>query len=124
MLVSAVLGSLAVALAAIRERRERALRTMTVVAEAAQRAVLRALPSHLSDYGFAARYLSATDAAVVGGDLYEVVDSPFGVRCIVGDVRGRGLEAVQLSATVVAAFRWAAVTEASLETLARIWTPW
>ena len=119
LLLCGLLGLLAMFVAAMRVRRERALQAMTLVAEAAQHAVLRTLPTQLRDYRFAARYLSATDAAVVGGDLYEVVDSPFGVRCVVGDVRGKGLEAVQLSATVMAAFRWAAVTESSLESVAR-----
>ena len=54
----------------------------------------------------------------MGGDLYEVVQSPDGVRLIVGDVRGKGLDAVQMAATVLAAFRRAAVLEVSLTAMA------
>ena len=80
------LGALAVLSARTRVHREHDLRRMTVIAEAAQRALLRALPSAVGSVGFAARYLSATQEALVGGDLYEVAESPYGVRVIVGDV--------------------------------------
>ena len=108
------LGALAVILAHLRIFREQALRHMTTIAEAAQRAVLRAIPSSLGSLRFATRYVSATKEALVGGDLYEVVQNPDGVRVIVGDVRGKGLAAVQMAATVLAAFRRAAVLESSL----------
>jgi serine phosphatase RsbU (regulator of sigma subunit) len=54
---------------------------------------------------FAARYVSASGGAAVGGDLYEVAYSPSGVRLIVGDVQGKGLEAVALASTVLGSFR-------------------
>ena len=54
----------------------------------------------------------------MGGDLYEVAETPDGVRMIVGDVRGKGLDAVQMAATVLAAFRRAAVMEPSLTAVA------
>ena len=40
--------------------------------------------------------------------------SPYGVRVIVGDVRGKGLDAVQLAGTVLGAFRRSAFTQESL----------
>ena len=57
--------------------------------------------------------------ALVGGDLYEVVETDSGVRVILGDVRGKGMEAVQMAATVLAAFRRVAVTAPSLTAAAR-----
>ncbi|GAP47521.1 integral membrane protein [Streptomyces azureus] len=51
---------------------------------------------------------------VSAGDLYEVVTSPHGVRVIVGDVQGKGLEAVETAAVVLGAFREAAPGEADL----------
>ena len=33
-------------------------------------------PSWIGSLGFAARYVSATEEALVGGDLYEVADTP------------------------------------------------
>ena len=96
---------MALVLARIRVRREQELQQMTAIAEAAQHALLRVMPSSIGSLGFAARYVSATEQALVGGDLYEVAESTEGVRVIVGDVRGKGLEAVQMAATVLAAFR-------------------
>jgi sigma-B regulation protein RsbU (phosphoserine phosphatase) len=108
------IGILAVILAQLRTSREQDLRHMTTIAEAAQRAVLRTIPSSLGSLRFATRYVSATKEALVGGDLYEVVQTLDGVRVIVGDARGKGLDAVQMAATVLAAFRRAAVLEVSL----------
>jgi phosphoserine phosphatase RsbU/P len=108
------IGALAIILAHLRIFREQALQHMTTIAEAAQRAVLRTMPSSLGTLRFATRYVSATKEALVGGDLYEAVQTPDGVRVVVGDVRGKGLDAVQMAATVLAAFRRTAVLEVSL----------
>ena len=111
-------GVMAVLLARARVRRERELRHMTAIAEAAQRALLRAMPASIGPLGFAARYVSATEEALVGGDLYEVAETTNGVRLVVGDVRGKGMDAVQLASTVLAAFRRAARLEPSLTAVA------
>ncbi|MEW1953057.1 PP2C family protein-serine/threonine phosphatase [Terrabacter sp. NPDC080008] len=111
-------GVMAVILARVRVGREEALKAMTAIAEASQRILLRALPSSVRSLRLASRYVSATREALVGGDLYEVIDTPAGVRAIVGDVRGKGLDAVQLAFTVLGAFRHAAVRQESLENLA------
>ncbi|GAB6984132.1 PP2C family protein-serine/threonine phosphatase [Nocardioides pyridinolyticus] len=119
VLLCALLGVVAVQAAALSERRESRLRRMTVIAETAQRAVLRAIPTAIGSVGLSARYVSASAEALVGGDLYEVAATPFGVRVIVGDVRGKGLEAVQTAAAVLGAFRAAAFTEPDPAALAR-----
>nr|WP_235547549.1 MULTISPECIES: SpoIIE family protein phosphatase [unclassified Nocardioides] len=119
ILLCAVLGLVAVQNAALRERREDRLQRMTVIAETAQRAVLRSIPTVIGSVGLAARYVSATAEAMVGGDLYEVAETPFGVRVIVGDVRGKGLEAVQTATAVLGAFRAAAFTEPDPAAMAR-----
>jgi len=118
MALVAVGGIMAVVLAHVRVRREHELQQMTAIAEAAQQALLRVMPESIGSLGFAARYVSATEEALVGGDLYEVAESTEGVRVIVGDARGKGLEAVQMAATVLAAFRHAAVREPSLAAVA------
>ena len=118
LVVTAILGATAVLLAKVRVRRERALRHMTAIAEAAQRALFRTMPSSIGSLGFAARYVSATEDALVGGDFYEVAETPAGVRVIMGDARGKGLDAVQMAATVLAAFRRAAVLEPTLTDIA------
>jgi serine phosphatase RsbU (regulator of sigma subunit) len=51
--------------------------------------------------------------------MYEVVRRPGAVRLLVGDVRGKGLEAVRLATVVLGGFRGAAIECENLETLAR-----
>ncbi len=119
VLLCVLLSMLGIQGAALRVRRESRLQRMTVIAETAQRAVLRAMPTAIGSVGLAARYVSATAEALVGGDLYEVAATPFGVRVIVGDVRGKGLEAVQTAAAVLGAFRAAAFTAPDAGVLAR-----
>ena len=119
VLIVMALSATAVVIAVTRERRERRLAQRTVIAEVAQRAVLRAMPTAVGPVGFAARYVSAAEDARIGGDLYEVVATPFGTRAIVGDVRGKGLQAVQLAATVLGAFRRSAFIVEDLTDVAR-----
>jgi serine phosphatase RsbU (regulator of sigma subunit) len=78
------------------------------VADAAQRAILPTPPSEIGALQLAARYVSATTDALVGGDLYEVVRRPGAVRLLIGDVRGKGLEAVRNATIVLGEFRAAA----------------
>ena len=84
------------------------LAAVSRVAEAAQRAILAPAPGRVGPVALAARYVSAFAAALVGGDLYEVVPRAGGVRLIVGDVRGKGLEAVRTATVVLGEFRAAA----------------
>ncbi|KPC62936.1 PP2C family protein-serine/threonine phosphatase [Streptomyces chattanoogensis] len=88
------------------------------VAEAAQRALLPTPPARIAGLAVAARYVAAHAGARIGGDLYAVQDTPHGVRLIVGDVRGKGLEAVEAAVVVIGAFREAAEQEATLEAVA------
>jgi serine phosphatase RsbU (regulator of sigma subunit) len=110
----ALLSALCVVSAASRSRRERRLQRMNVIADAAQRAVLRCLPSAVGSVAIAARYESAYEDAAVGGDFYELSETPHGVRFVIGDVRGKGLEAVQLAASVLGGFRSAAFSTVDL----------
>jgi serine phosphatase RsbU (regulator of sigma subunit) len=104
----AVVGAALVLASARRTERERRLAEVTRVAEVAQRTILRSLPASLGPFSFAARYVSASHEALVGGDFYDACETEHGVRAIVGDVRGKGLDAVQLAADVLGAFRAAA----------------
>ncbi|GAA3789663.1 PP2C family protein-serine/threonine phosphatase [Sphaerisporangium flaviroseum] len=97
-----------------RQRRERELATVRSVAEVAQRVLLRPVPRRAGHLRAAVSYTSANAEARIGGDLYEVVTGPGGVRAIVGDVQGKGLEAVETAALVLGAFREAAHDEADL----------
>lgn len=103
----------------IRLRRERELTEVRAVADATQRVVLRPVPERVGPLRLAARYLSASAQARVGGDLYAVVPTGRGgVRLIIGDAEGKGLVAVQEAATVMGAFRAAAYQEYTLAAIA------
>jgi serine phosphatase RsbU (regulator of sigma subunit) len=101
-------GAAAVVAAQIRVAHDRELATMGHIAEIAQLAVLRELPTHVGPAHLAVRYVSAAVGARVGGDFYEVVAvDGGGMRAVVGDVRGNGLGAVQMAGALVGAFRGA-----------------
>ena len=120
LLVVVAGGGLAVWLAALRERREQELVQVTRVAEVAQRAVLTSVPREVGPLAFASRYQSASPEALIGGDFYEVVEFEGRVRAVVGDVRGKGLDAVRLAAVVLGSFREAAQSLDTLEGVASL----
>jgi serine phosphatase RsbU (regulator of sigma subunit) len=89
------------------------------VAEAAQHAILAQPPSQVGGVALAARYISAAAEALVGGDLYEIAERPGAVRLLIGDVRGKGLEAVRVATIVLGEFRAAAADLDDLGEVAR-----
>lgn len=109
-----LLSGAAVLVAAVRVRREGQYARVAAIADVAQRAVLPRLPERVRQVEVAARYLSAAQDAVVGGDLYDLYYSEDRLRLLVADVRGKGLGAVEHAARVIRAFRQAAAREASL----------
>jgi serine phosphatase RsbU (regulator of sigma subunit) len=113
--MAAAAGTLAVLVAAVRTRRESAL---IRISEKVQRAILRPLPAELGGVAFASHYQSAAGEAMVGGDLYDITMTQFGPRFIIGDVKGKGLDAVGMCAAVLAIFRELAFAEADLAVLA------
>ncbi|WP_235826095.1 PP2C family protein-serine/threonine phosphatase [Candidatus Frankia alpina] len=102
----AVGGVLAVLVSRYNTRRETKLQNVTRVAEVAQQSILAAVPSSSGGLHFAVRYESAAAEARIGGDLYEVVDTAWGTRLLVGDVRGKGLDAVRIASRVLGCFRF------------------
>jgi serine phosphatase RsbU (regulator of sigma subunit) len=103
--------------AVTRQQREAELASVRSIAEVAQRVLLRPVPRSAGHLRAAVSYTSAVAEARIGGDLYEVVASPSGVRLIVGDVQGKGLEAVETAAVVLGAFREAAHDEPDLRSV-------
>jgi serine phosphatase RsbU (regulator of sigma subunit) len=114
-----LVGTLGTILAVSRMRRERTLATVRFVAEIAQRVLLRPVPHRVGDILVESFYLSADAEARVGGDLYEAVPTTHGLRLVIGDVRGKGLFAVETAAALLGAFREAAHDEPDLAALAR-----
>ncbi|MEU4270056.1 PP2C family protein-serine/threonine phosphatase [Streptomyces sp. NPDC026092] len=91
----------------VRHSRER-LATARSVAEAAQRAVLPTPPQRVDGLRLDARYEAAQEDTLIGGDLYAASASPHGVRLLIGDVRGKGLGAIETVSVLLGAF-WEAV---------------
>jgi serine phosphatase RsbU (regulator of sigma subunit) len=115
---TALVGALGTILAAHRIRRERTLADVRFVAEIAQRVLLRPVPHRIGNLLLESLYLSAAAEARIGGDLYEAVPTKYGVRLLIGDVRGKGLLAVETAAALVGAFRETAHDEPDLLALA------
>jgi sigma-B regulation protein RsbU (phosphoserine phosphatase) len=105
LLAVAVATVIAAAVSVVRERDDDRLRRLTQLALVVQQAILRPIDSRLGPFHIAARYVSARSGAEIGGDLYEALETDYGVRIIIGDVRGKGLDAVRLSSTVLGSFR-------------------
>jgi serine phosphatase RsbU (regulator of sigma subunit) len=99
-------------------RQSQVLADVRSVAETAQHVVLRDVPTALGQVWCAVTYSAAAAEARIGGDLYEAMATPFGDRLIIGDVRGKGLPAVEAAADVLGAFREAAYTEPDLVVVA------
>jgi hypothetical protein len=103
----------------VRLEREERIQRLRLTAGAAQRLLLRALPIPAGDALVDGFYVAAEQEALVGGDLYEVLSTPYGTRIVIGDVMGKGLPAIGASAAVLTAFREAAYREPDLHTIVR-----
>ncbi|WP_406452717.1 serine/threonine-protein phosphatase [Streptomyces sp. NBC_00876] len=110
---------LAVVINGVVRRSNEQLASARVIAETAMRAVLPTPSDRIGGLHVAARYEAAQADEFIGGDLFSVTDTPQGVRLVVGDVRGKGLDAVEAVAVIIGAFREAAEQEESLEGVAR-----
>ncbi|MEW2161399.1 PP2C family protein-serine/threonine phosphatase [Streptomyces sp. NPDC007084] len=115
----ATAAALAVVVNVLVRRSDQQLASVREIAELAQRAVLPEPQARIDGLDVAARYEAAQADAFIGGDLYAVQDTPYGVRLVVGDVRGKGMTAVAAVAVVIGAFREAAEQESTLEAVAQ-----
>ena len=113
--VACAVSVLAIMLVGMRRRRQARPAQMTAIGQASQ---LAPLPPEITGISVAARYRSATPGACVGGDLYDVIPTGHGIRVIIGDVRGKGLDAVLLARHVLSAFRRNAIAAPVLEQVA------
>jgi len=102
----------------VRTRSERDAGQVAAVADAAQLAILEPPPRAVGGLRCASAYRSSTQLARIGGDLVAVVETPRGVRALVGDVQGKGLEAVRLAGYVLGSFRERAHDDVALPELA------
>ena len=109
--------AIAATVATIRQRKDDRIAELLRLAAVAQAAVLRPLGPQVGNLAVAGRYISASAAADIGGDLYEALDTPYGVRIIIGDVRGKGLDAVRLASIVLGSYRHVAYERADLRAI-------
>ncbi|MEU9291737.1 PP2C family protein-serine/threonine phosphatase [Streptomyces sp. NPDC048275] len=98
----------------VRLQREETLLQVRLVADAAQKVLLRPLPRRIEHVEIESLYLAAQEQARIGGDFYEAAGTPYGVRLLIGDVRGKGLSAVGAASAVISCFREAAYDEPDL----------
>ncbi len=119
LLTVVIVSLLALYISGVLRRSGQRLASARIIAETAQRAVLPRPAERIGGLRIAARYEAAQEGAFIGGDLFAVQDTPYGVRLVVGDVRGKGLEAVEAVAVVIGSFREAAEQESSLEGVAQ-----
>ncbi|MFJ6011956.1 PP2C family protein-serine/threonine phosphatase [Streptomyces sp. NPDC092952] len=118
LLTLATVSILAVVINGVVRRSNEQLASARFIAETAMRAVVPQPAARIGGLQVAARYEAAQADEYVGGDLFAVADTPHGVRMVVGDVRGKGLGAVETVAVVIGAFREAAEQESSLADVA------
>ncbi|MCO5972718.1 PP2C family protein-serine/threonine phosphatase [Actinoallomurus soli] len=112
-----LVSALIVFFSAVRRRHQRQLAIVRSVAETAQRALMRPLPERIGPLRIASLYLTAQEEARIGGDLYGAARITRGTRLIIGDVRGKGLAAVDSAALVMGAFCAAAHRRSALHEL-------
>ncbi|MDN3023232.1 PP2C family protein-serine/threonine phosphatase [Streptomyces sp. S.PB5] len=98
-------GTLAVRDAARHTANAAALARATEVAQASQNAILRPMSVEIGGIEVCARHHCAVQGASVCGDLYAVVHTPYGVRLLIGDVRGHDLDALRTTAATIGAFK-------------------
>ncbi|MCC5036901.1 serine/threonine-protein phosphatase [Streptomyces sp. WAC 00631] len=103
-----VLTCTAAVLNALLTRDRRQLRTSREVAAAVQRAVLPDPPRRVGRLAVASRYEAAHEEAAIGGDLFAITETSHGVRMLIADVRGKGLEAVRTVNALLGSFHEAA----------------
>ncbi|WP_338701531.1 PP2C family protein-serine/threonine phosphatase [Streptomyces sp. Q6] len=118
-LTSVFLVSVASAVAAhARVQQERRAAQQRRISEFVQGVILAPVPGDTGPAAIAASYLSAAEDARIGGDFYEVVPVRGGVRLLIGDVQGKGLNAVRTASVTLSAFRLSAHDATDLDGVA------
>ncbi|MFJ4839562.1 PP2C family protein-serine/threonine phosphatase [Streptomyces sp. NPDC088746] len=115
---TALASALGVVACAARIRHATEVARLRSAAVALQRQILRPLPVVTRQLCAHGLYEPIEEDRFVGGDIYEVVQSPYGTRVIIGDVQGKGLPAIGTGFAALGAFREAAVREPELTAVA------
>ncbi|MFJ9668072.1 PP2C family protein-serine/threonine phosphatase [Streptomyces sp. NPDC101219] len=99
-----VLTVIAAFLNVILTRDRRQLATSREVAAAVQRAVLPDPPRRVGRLTVASRYEVAHKEAAIGGDLFSIHHTAYGIRMVIADVRGKGLESIRTVNALIGSF--------------------
>nr|WP_280875562.1 PP2C family protein-serine/threonine phosphatase [Streptomyces pseudovenezuelae] len=118
LLTICFVSALSVFVSYVRSRRDARPDLERTVAEAAQRAVVPPVPERVGRVRCTGPYRAAERGTLVGGDFFDVREGPHGVRAVMGDVRGHGLSAISTVASLLGAFREAALDRPDLESVA------
>ncbi|MCL6471436.1 MAG: SpoIIE family protein phosphatase [Firmicutes bacterium] len=101
------------------------------IADTLQKSLL-VMPEHVAGVDFGYTYHSATEAAQVGGDFYDIFELEHGrVGVVIGDIAGKGVEAAVLTSVVKNAIKAyafensspAAVLSKTNELIMRVFSP-
>ncbi|SDR29563.1 PP2C family protein-serine/threonine phosphatase [Thermostaphylospora chromogena] len=111
---AAVLGALSVVICRNRIRKEEEIVRLRSAAAALQRQLLRPLPLRTDRLVAEGLYEPVEEDSRIGGDVYEMIASPYGTRVLLADVQGTGLPAIGTAFAVLGAFREAAIREPEL----------
>ena len=114
MALSLLFGTAAVIMCHRRIGRNERMARLRFTATAMQREILAPLPQHTPEAVVSGVYEPVDEDKLVGGDVYDVVASPFGTRVLIGDVQGKGLPAIGAAFSIIGAFREAAYREPEL----------
>ncbi|GAA1673164.1 PP2C family protein-serine/threonine phosphatase [Glycomyces endophyticus] len=117
-LVTVVLiGAASVLIAFLRDRVLARLLSVDMVSQVAQQALLPRLPRRVGGLDCAVRSQGADAESPLGGDFFDLIDTPWGVRAVIGDVSGHGLKAVATTAAMLGSFREGALDDFDLHGL-------
>ncbi|MET8468409.1 MFS transporter [Streptomyces sp. NPDC006422] len=105
VIVALAFGAAAGALVWARREQSDRLARMSQTASTLQHAVLHPIPEDLGRLRLASLYRPATADTGIGGDFIEALHTPYGTRILIGDVRGKGLQAVQTVTDLLGCFR-------------------
>jgi len=112
-----LISTLTTFFAHLREREEGRMARLHSIAQTAQSVVLRPLPDRVGPLTIASMYLAAQEGALIGGDLYAAARTATTTRLLIGDAKGKGLDAVSEASLVLGAFRVTAALSPQLPQL-------
>ncbi|MEU8974009.1 PP2C family protein-serine/threonine phosphatase [Streptomyces monashensis] len=118
LLTIVFVAALSVFVSYVRSHRDAQLDEEREIGEAVQRAVMPPLPARVGSVGCTGFYRAAQNGTLVGGDFFDVRAGPYGVRAVMGDVRGHGLSAVATVVSLLGAFREAVLDQPDLKSVA------